>query len=260
MPEYLRKEKLMKVLPNSIDNAISNISGPLTKNIGQTFGDIWSLVFGEISHKANKARMRYAMDLEKYQNELLDAINKIPDNKRIEPSIQITAQALENSKYCISSKQLREMFVNLISGTMNSDLEPRIHPSFPEILKQLSKNDALMLQLLKQRHDLPIANIGVRTDECKQTILYTNVCPFIPGDSSVDKCSVSISSLIRAGIAYTSFSRFLDDETAYDLITINPEYNAALEICKHTNQTIYFQKGLCGLTDLGSDFIYSCVS
>ncbi len=247
-------------LPNSIDKAISNITDPLTRNMGQTFGDIWYLVFGAVSHVADKREMRYSIDLEKYQSELSDAINSIPDDKRIEPTIHVTAQALENSKYCISSAILRKMFVNLISGTMNADLEPHIHPSFPEILKQLSKTDALVLQLLKQHTDLPIANIGIYTDEKRYSIISPNVCPFVPNDISVSQCSISISSLERAGIVCTSYSRLLADDSAYSLITQIREYMDVNEICMQLNKQMYYKKGICSLTTLGSEFIFSCVS
>ena len=110
-------------IPDSVDNAFKNLTDKPTQNAGQTFGDIWYLVFGSISHAADKKRMKYAQDLENYRQELDQSINSIPEDKKIDPSIQITAQALENSKYCVSSEELRSMFVKLISGTMNKDFE-----------------------------------------------------------------------------------------------------------------------------------------
>lgn len=121
-------------MPESVDNALTNLTDSPTKNAGQTFGDLWYLVFGGISHAADKKRMKYAADLEKYRNELSDAISKIPDDKKMEPSFQVTAQALENSKYCVSSETLRTMFVKLISGSMNQNTESLVHPCFPSIL------------------------------------------------------------------------------------------------------------------------------
>ena len=145
-------------VPDFVDGALDNILDEPTKNIGQTLGDIWYLVFGGISQAASKKRLKYSVDLEKYQQELNDSINKIPKGKQIEPSIQVTAQALENSKYCVSTEILRNMFVKLISGTMNKDLEPLVHPSFPEMIKQMDENDArLLMELKRKSHSQPIA-------------------------------------------------------------------------------------------------------
>lgn len=91
-------------LPDSVDNALKNLSDAPTKSIGQTLSDAWFLVFGGISHQANKRRMKYAHDLEIYNYELSQAIANVPPENLIEPDIQTTAQALENSKYCIDQK------------------------------------------------------------------------------------------------------------------------------------------------------------
>lgn len=102
-------------LPDSIDNAVKNLTDKPTQGVGQTLADVWYLVFGGITQAADKRRMKYAHDLELYKQELSQKIASIPEENLIEPSIQTTAQALENSKYCIESEELRKLFVNLIS-------------------------------------------------------------------------------------------------------------------------------------------------
>ena len=129
-------------LPASIDNAVKNLTDKPTQGIGQTLADVWYLVFGGITHAADKRRMKYAHDLKLYEQELSQAILSIPEENLIEPNIQITAQALENSKYCIESEELRKLFVNLISKSMDSHYTSNVHPSLAEIIKQMSPIDA----------------------------------------------------------------------------------------------------------------------
>ena len=86
-------------LPDSIDNAVKNLTDKPTQRIGQTFSDLWFLVFGGITQAADKRRMKYAHDLELYGQELSQSIAAIPEENLTEPNIQTTAQALENSKY-----------------------------------------------------------------------------------------------------------------------------------------------------------------
>ena len=50
-------------LPASIDNAVKNLTDKPTQGIGQTLADVWYLVFGGITHAADKRRMKYAHDL-----------------------------------------------------------------------------------------------------------------------------------------------------------------------------------------------------
>ena len=82
-------------MPESADNAIKNLTDAPTQNAGKTFADLWYLVFGGITQAADKKKMSYAVELEKYHQELTNSIESIPESKRTEPSIQVTAQALE---------------------------------------------------------------------------------------------------------------------------------------------------------------------
>lgn len=123
-------------LPSSIDHAVENLTKPITTNIGQTFGDLWFLVFGGISQAAENRKLKYANDLENFKEEVESKINEIPEEKRVEPNLQTVAPALENSKYCVESEQLRTMFANLISRSMNKVYSQYIHPSFADILKK----------------------------------------------------------------------------------------------------------------------------
>lgn len=54
-------------LPDSIDNAVKNLTDKPTQGIGQTLSDVWYLVFGGISQAADKRRMKYAHNLELYK-------------------------------------------------------------------------------------------------------------------------------------------------------------------------------------------------
>ena len=249
-------------MPKSVDNALQNLTDSPTKNIGQTFSDIWYLVFGSISHVANKKRIKYAADLEQYQTQLNQAINLIPEEKRIDPDIQTTAQALENSKYCISSDILRKMFVNLISGSMNSDMQSFVHPSFPEILKQLSNDDALLLKNIfqaKQSH-FPVAKIGVRTDGNGYNVFYDNVFILDSLDFSPAKCSLSLSSLQRACLISIDYSRWMSSDREYDILKQTPEYLNMVEFSASLGQSSpYFGKGLIQLTPLGRSFCSICI-
>ena len=70
-------------LPASIDNAVKNLTDKPTQGIGQTLADVWYLVFGGITHAADKRRMKYAHDLKLYEQELSQAILSIPEENLI---------------------------------------------------------------------------------------------------------------------------------------------------------------------------------
>ena len=245
-------------VPEAVENAAKNITDYPTKNIGQTLGDIWYLVFGSISQAADKRRMKYSMDLKQYEAELNQAVDRIPEKDKVEPSIQVTAQALENSKYCISSESLRKMFVKLISGSMDKRCEPFVHPSFPEIIKQMSEQDAIFLKFMKSNSKIAIANIGMSIPSGGFVDLYTDVCAAKPENMSDNDCVSAISSLKRAGLIDVTYAQHFTSESYYEPLKNHPYYKS-LEGTSSEQIKIHFQKGQCYLTKLGSDFATACI-
>lgn len=124
------KKSLIDLVPDSVDNAVKNITDKPTQNIGTTLADIWYLVFGGISQAADKKKLKYSYALQKMEEELKEDISKIPENKLVEPDIQVIAQALEAAKYCVEKEELRHMFVKLITSSLNEDLYDDVHPIY----------------------------------------------------------------------------------------------------------------------------------
>lgn len=252
----------LNVIPDSVDNAVENLTDELTKTVGHTFSDIWYLVFGGISQAADKRRMKYAHDLECYQQELSNKISKIPDDKLIEPNIQVTAQALENSKYCIESEELREMFSNLIANSMNSDYADTAHPSYAEIIKQMSPTDARVLKTIPLNSLIPIVDYEIRD---KGTHAYTtelsNVYLSGLNDLSLfEECS-SVSSLSRLGLLSLDSSIHMKLQTLYQPYKETPFFTHLSDKVYRTypSKEAHISKYCGKLTPLGKNFVRVCV-
>lgn len=247
-------------LPNSVDNTVKNLTDIPAKNIGQTFGDLWYLVFGGISHVADKRRLKYTADLKKYQNELNDSIKLIPPERVQEPSLQTTAQALENSKYCISSDYLRKMFVKLITSTMDTQFDPYTHPSFPEIIKQMSPLDAELLSSFQTKSSQPIVNFRLSSSSGGTRTIERYIFFDINGSHSYPYAA-SISSLERFGLLSVDFSRWFSDLSTYKIFTDFPYFKHLQSeyTNKNSGASLEIEKGICTLTPLGMHFIKSCL-
>ncbi len=244
-------------LPPSIDNAIKNATDKPSLSIGTTFSDLWDLVFGGISYLSDKKKIKYAHKLEIFKKQLEDSIDQIPIDKKVEPSVQTTAQALENSKYCIDQDNLREMFSALISNSMNSDYQRDIHPSFAEILKQMSPLDGEVIKVFKNSPltGLPICRYQVNENGGYQTLLenvFINY--FMP---NLEACSISISLLTRLGLVKVSYDDILLNKEAYKGFMEQPWF--ILLKGKFPDKNITIQKGIVSLTPLGRSFTRICI-
>lgn len=245
-------------LPDSVSNILENTTGELTTNVGKTLGDIWFLIFGGISQAADKCKAKYAHDLVIFEQELSASINEIPPEKQIEPSLQITAQALENSKYCIEEKELREMFTSLISNSINSDFSQTIHPSFAEIIKQMSVVDAKILKKFKMASGgIPICHYYMEPPG-KQgyTVIMENVFLELP-EISLDICSTSISSLVRLGLIQIPSGISFEDKKCYDTFKQHPQF-LSLQNEFPNNKFSIDERVVC-LTPLGQSFVMVCI-
>lgn len=251
IPDDLKKQ----IYQDSIQNPLQSVS--------KTFSDVWFLVFGGISHIADKRKIKYSHTLECYHQELLSEIEKIPKDKLIEPNIQVSAQALENSKYCIESEELRKMFVNLISKSINADYEATVHPSFAEIIKQMSPTDARILKTIPLRENIPIVDyivVDKNNSRYRNELenIYLSQLPHI----DIFMESQSISSLRRLGILNIDKSSTIPDKQVYDHYKDTPFFK---EFSKETYRKSPHEKAdlkmyLGNLTPLGRNFLVTCVS
>ncbi len=172
------KKSLINLVPGALDNAAKNLTDKPTQNMGITFADIWYLVFGGISQAAEKRKLKYSYALQEFENELKEKISQIPEDKKVEPDIQIIAKALENAKYCIDKEELRHMFSKLISNSLSSDYKDEIRPIYIHILSFISLLD---VQLLLHLYD------------SDTSILYSY---------NADKIISSLFDLLQFGLIY----------------------------------------------------------
>ncbi len=259
MSETKNSFSLLNVeVPDSVDNAAKNLTDLPTKNAGQTLADCWFLVFGGISQMAEKRKIKYALDLEIFKKSLEDKIAKIPEENRIEGKIQTIMPALENSKYCVEEDELREMFSNLISASIDNRKSDLVHPSFGELLKTMTPLDAQNLLLLHSNGYLPICD--VRLFKPSPAIGYsyamTNLFLMNPNCVIIEKSAQSISSLTRLGLIESSYNEYIQQPDAYNAYeeflkayrTYDPRPNLKLE------------KRVIQLTPIGTSFVKICCS
>lgn len=245
-------------LPPSIDNAIQNLTDKPTQSVATTFSDLWDLVFGGISYLSEKRKIKYSHNLALYRKQLESSIDQIPSEKRIDPSVQTTAQALENSKYCIDEENLRNMFASLISSSMNSDFQNDIHPSFAEIIKQMSPLDAEIIKIFKDSPPtgFPLGQYRRTKDETNFYVLIENV--FLMYETpNLCECSLSISSLSRLGLLSISYDIFISNADVYKPFKKHPWFKFLQE--DYPNEEISLRKGVAVLTPLGRSFTRVCI-
>ena len=248
-------------VPDSVDHAVGNLSGPLTTAMGNTFGDLWFLALGGISHRADIRRVKYAHELNVLKENTEKKINDIPPEKRVEPNTQIIMGALTDAQYCVESEELRRMFENLIASTVNSDTASKVHPSFSSIIRRMSPRDAANIALFKSEDAYPIANFFLKVKPSGQQKALTNV--FLSGIACNDIVAqgASIECLSVLGLLEISYIEEMNDAHQYDQFKNLQEY-------KYLEKTVgivpnayavELEKGVVRRTNFGELFLSVCL-
>lgn len=247
-------KKGLNLVPDSVNNAVKNLTDLPSKGIGQTLFDCWYLIFGGISKVADKRRIKYANELKKYKKELEASLAKVPEAHKTEPSTQVVMSALEESKYCIEEKELRKLFVTLL--TSSTDIRKTVHPSFPSIIRQMSSDDAKLLSSFSPHKLYPLCDIELYTENRTRIMLKSNVFLSGPKSLSEDQKSVSISSLAHLGILEIPFNAYIPKEEMYSSFKT---CNTYLSFAKHyPGKELLIEQKIVNLTSLGELFISCC--
>lgn len=75
-------------------------------------------------------------------------LQDVPLENIITPPPYVAVPALQALSYCMDNEELREMYAELLKTAMNSETVDNIHPTYVEIIKQMSPREALVFKKL----------------------------------------------------------------------------------------------------------------
>lgn len=90
------------------------------------------------------------------------ALESIPEECRITPPESLMLEVAEKLKYHPSESLISELYIDLISASMDKTKSKVAHPAFLHIISQLSTDEALFLFLLSER--TPSAYVRKKND------------------------------------------------------------------------------------------------
>lgn len=276
-------------ISDSVNETIMNLSGPTTKTVGQTLGDLVFLCIGGISHEAEKKRLKYAYSLELFKNNLATKVSAIPEEKLIEPDTQKILSALDDAKFCVDHEELRTLFENLIASSLSSDTAGFVHPSFSHIIRRLSVLDAKIIALFAIKFAYPIVEYRITFEDNTYSKNQTNV--FIPEveNATYKEKAASLLCLSTHGLLNITYDSYISTEGTYNdfyettiyndvneryaklkmMMEMIDKYKDVLSLESVTTpnklesptkrvKNIDVIKGRCDLTELGFNFLRAC--
>ncbi|WP_142413085.1 DUF4393 domain-containing protein [Hathewaya massiliensis] len=259
-------EKVLEVAPKLYDDVIQ----PSAQESGKLLGRI-PRVINAVLAPLDIWILNKEYNIEETKKLLAKKLENVSTEKIVPPEPYVAVPALQAISYSMNNIELRNMYANLLANSMNVDEKDNVHPSFVEIIKQLSPFDANLLKLFSimgqsTKPSYPI--IKLRSQISKEDSsgidrVYHILSPsFGISINNYIQYSISIDNLIRLHLVKADYDRSFVDKTYYndilnsDLVT---KLNQTLPIAPNYTY-VNDKEGVLTITDLGQAFINICVS
>lgn len=144
-------------IPETIDSVSKNL--PKTKDaLDNVLSSVINVV-DTLLFPFQAAKLLKDAKIESLKRSLAIDIEKIPEeNRKKEVELNIVGPAIESLKYTIQDDELRDLFEKLLVSTL--DNRKQVFPSFVEIIRQLSPDEAKLLKELKEEiSDYPLVDV-----------------------------------------------------------------------------------------------------
>lgn len=254
-------EKAIEQSGGVIEKAYDDLAHPTAKSVGNTLSLLPRTV-GVWLGKWEKWVINGEESIRRTAQAVEEKASKIPEDKLTEPEPYVAIPAVQQLSYCYDSEELRELYANLLVSSMNIDTKYYVHPSFVDMIKQLSPMDAKALEAMKQRQSaLPIVTVRLNFKESKtfNELLVDYSIDLFPLFNDTRILNASLQNLDRLGIIKIRYDQVVKPDERYNVF-----YEDA--VCKYLvdsfggkeNTDITFSKGLIELTEFGKAFCQSC--
>lgn len=90
---------------------------------------------------------------------------RVPEDRRREAPAEIAGPSLRQMQYLEDKNPLWQMFEELLTCTVDSEAVSKVHPSFAQLISQLSRDEAVILFLLRAREFKVIDKLSLNRRE-----------------------------------------------------------------------------------------------
>lgn len=242
------------------NKAYDDIIHPAAENVGSAVGTLTSTL-NVLLAPISWAVYGFNMIDKKVKIGLEDKLSRVPLENLSEPEANVVIPAYEALRYSLNKEELRNMYINLIAKSMNTDTKESVHPAFVEIIKQLSPLDAKVLDIICTNEINPLIDVNLfnKSTGAIRSSIQKNLTNILIADAS--KISLSIDNLERLKLINIPYDASYVNDALYEPI-FNTEMFKSIEIAiePHLNKfKLDIHKRYIFVTDLGKTFYNMCV-
>ncbi|WP_020402012.1 DUF4393 domain-containing protein [Gracilimonas tropica] len=109
-------------------------------------------------------------------NTIPQKLKNVPEENITTPPIEVAGPAIEALRFTGDKKNLRELYANLLATAMNKDTIHKAHPGYVEIIKNITPDEAVVLNHLAKTGDFPLVDVlgNSKSFELGYRVLFKN--------------------------------------------------------------------------------------
>ncbi len=191
-----------------------------------------------------------------FEKDVIEKLKDVSIEDICAPDPTVAGPALEALKFAGHKENLREMYANLLAKALNKNTTDKTHPSYVEVIKQLTVEEAKLLQLLSNKESYPIiCNFLHITKHTGQPMLLRNrfnqICSEI--NISQDNSNTYYDNLQRLRIM--EIIETSTQEIEENFMSLNGLSLPGSDRFEFKNRTNYILK----FTNYGNRFVDICI-
>lgn len=240
----------------------------LPQTAEQTDGAVATLVgwFNNVVlYPVKKANITYRYKLECFEEELYAKTADIPEECLHNPNLMIAGPALEALKYTYDEEKLREMYLNLLTSSIDSRKDACVHPSYVQVIEQMNSFDAVLFNyLVMQTGYIKALNPNVAIAGTDKIIAGAMPKWYIKWNDDLDlfQVSASLEHLSKLGLIELLFDRTAGKD-GYDDLEKSKGLNDILENYKKQDPEpkceLSAHHSILYVNDYGKQFAKTCL-
>jgi hypothetical protein len=257
-------ETIVKVVGTLAEKTVipiyEDLAKPSLKQIGEGLGGFLSIAMMPLQMMGYQAEHWKS----EFQKSLDKKASQIPEERLQSPDLIITGPIMQALGYTVHKDDLRELFTNLLTTSMDSKTAREALPCFVEIIKQISPDEAKILRLLSNNLPKPVVDVmSVTLDQSTINYLHREES-FIPEDVGCEHAELGpqyLGNLLRLGLINLPEDVPLSDPKNYERLNqwFEETFKDRENYEKIENVQLKLRKRRVRMSRLGTMFLNACV-
>ncbi|MDO8789219.1 MAG: DUF4393 domain-containing protein [Sulfuritalea sp.] len=248
-------------LPSLLVEIYGDLARPGVRQAGKALETILGLgntILWPIAWANERTRIALDQNLEKYRVRM----EAIPEERVVPIAPEIGVPIAEKLAY-VRDERLSNLYVNLLAKASDSETIHQAHPSFVNVINNLSPDEALLLEKLRVSGSVPFMTARAESPQGSFYVLHSSVVSkdLESGLTFPKNISAYLSNLTGLGIINLLADQWIDNKEIYaEIESASTEHflNLIQKKENSTERNLVFNKGIIETTHFGLQFMAAC--